>query len=70
MKDLKRLFIISLEKNYAKTIVEMSRLDITPVLCAKLITYQPTSASVEWSFSMLKSMSHENRNFADAHVAF
>ena len=48
----------------------MSRLDITPVLRAKLLTYQPTSASVERSFSMLKSIFHENQNFTDAHVAF
>ena len=55
---------------YAKTIVEMSRPDISPALYAKLLAYHPTSASVEWSFSMLKSMIHENRNFIDAHVAF
>ena len=46
----------------------MSRLDITPALYAKLLTYQPTSASVERSFSMLKSMSYENRNFTDAQL--
>ena len=63
-------FVISLEKNHAKTIVKMSRPDISPALYAKLLKYQPTSASVEWSFSMLKSMFHENRNFIDAHVAF
>ena len=48
----------------------MSRPDIAPALHAKLLTYQPTSASVELSFSMLKSIFHENRNFAGAHVAF
>ena len=69
-KHLKRLFIISLKKSYAKTIVETSRPDICPALYAKLLTYQPTSASVERSFSMLKPMIHENRNFTDAHVAF
>ena len=63
-------FMISLEKNYAKNIEEKSRPDIFPALNAKLLTYQPTSASVERSFSMLKSMIHENRNFTDAHVAF
>ena len=53
------------KKNYAKTIVEKSRPDISSVLYAKLLTYQPTSASVEWSFSELKSMIYENRNFDD-----
>ena len=48
----------------------MSRPDISPALYAKLLTYQLTSASVERSFSMLKSMIHENRNFTDALVAF
>ena len=51
----------------------MSRPDISPALFAKLLTYltyQPTSASVERSFSVLKSMIHENQNFADAHVVF
>ena len=61
-------FMISLDKNYAKNILEMSRPDIFPALYAKLLTHQlPTSASVERSFLMLKSMIHENRNFSDAH---
>ena len=50
--------------------VEMSRPDISPALYAKLLTYLAASASVERSFSMLKSMVHEHRNFTDAHVAF
>ena len=32
-------FIISLEKKYAKTVVETSRPDISPTLYAKLLTY-------------------------------
>ena len=44
--------------------------DIAPALHAKFLTYQPTSASVELSFSMLKSIFYENQNFTDAHVAF
>ena len=59
-------FIISLEKTYAKTTVETSRPDISSASYIKLLTYQPTSASVQRSFSMLKSMIHENRNFTDA----
>ena len=35
-------FIISLEKIYAKTIVEASRPDISPALYVKFLTYQPT----------------------------
>ena len=50
--------------------METSRPDISLGLYAKLLAHQPTSASVERSFSMLKSMIHENRNFTDAHVAF
>ena len=63
-------FIASFEKSYAKTIMETSRPDISPAMYAKLLTHQPTSASVERSFLMLKSMICENRNFTDAHVAF
>ena len=48
----------------------MSRPDIAPALHAKLLTYPLTSASVEISFLMLKSIFHENRNVTDAHVAF
>ena len=51
-------FITRFEKIY--NILEMSRPDISPALYAKWLTYQPTSASVERSFAMLKSMIYEN----------
>ena len=47
----------------------MNRPHIAPALHAKLLTYQPTLASVDMPLSMLKSIFHENRNFTDAHVA-
>ena len=59
-----------LEKNDVKTIVEQSRPDISPALYAKLLKCQPTSASVERSFSLLKSIVRPNRNFADANIAY
>ena len=49
----RNFFVVRLEKNYAKTILEMSRPNIAPALHAKLLTYQPTSASVEVSFSII-----------------
>ena len=58
-KAFEATFYYELKKSYAKTIVETSRLDISPALYVKLLTYQPTSASVEQSFSMLKFMKIE-----------
>ena len=43
---------------------------IFPELYAKLVTCPPTSASVDRSFSLLKSMICENRNIADANLSF
>ena len=62
--------MISLEKNYAKTIVKMSRPDIFSALRDKLLTYPSASSSVERSFFILKSITHEFRNFNNANVAF
>ena len=57
-----------LGKNDVKIIVELSRPDIQPALYAKLLQCQPTSASVERSFSLLKSFLRPNRNFVDANI--
>ena len=65
---LKKYIKKRLEKNDVKIIVELSRPDIPPALCAKLLECQPTSASVERSFSLLKSFLRPNRNFADANI--
>ena len=66
--QLKKYIKKRLEKNDVKTIVELSRPDIPPALYAKLLQCQPTSASVERSFSLLKPFLCANRNFADANI--
>ena len=66
--QLKKYIKKRLEKNDVKMIVELSRPDIPPALYAKLLQCQPTSASVERSFSLLKSFLRPNRNFVDANI--
>ena len=66
--QLKKYIKKRLEKNDVKIIVELSRPDIPPSLYAKLLQSQPTSASVERSLSLLKSILRPNRNFADANI--
>ena len=44
---LEVIFLLLVRKNYAETIVQMSRPDISPALYAKLLIYQPTSAFVQ-----------------------
>ena len=66
--QLKKYIKKRLEKNDVKIIVELSRPDIPPALYAKFLQCQPTSASVERSFSLLKSFLRPNRNFADANI--
>ena len=68
--QLKKYIKKRLEKNDVEIIVELSRPDIPPVLYAKLLQCQPTSASVERSFSLLKSLLLPNRNFADADIVY
>jgi len=46
-----------------KTIAEMTRLNITPELWAKLLNCQATSCSVERSFSMLRKLLAKYRYF-------
>ena len=66
--QLKKYIKKRLEKNDVKIIVELSRPDIPPALYVKLLQCQPTSASVERSFSLLKSFLRPNRYFADANI--
>ena len=66
--QLKKYIKKRLEKNDVKIIVELSRPDIPPALYAKLLQFQPTLASVERSFSLLKSFLRPNRNFADVNI--
>ena len=66
--QLKKYIKKRLEKNDVKIIVELSRPDIPPALYAKLLQCQPTSATVERSFSFLKSFLRPNRNFVDANI--
>ena len=47
----------------------MKRRDIEPVLYAKLQKCQPTSASVERSFSMLNKLLAKDRNFLNENVS-
>jgi len=46
-----------------KTIVEMTRLNISPEVHAKLLNCQATSCTVERSFSMLRKLLAKNRYF-------
>ena len=66
--QLKKYVKKRLEEIDVKIIVELSRPDIPPALYAKLLLRQPTSASVERSFSLSKSLLRPNRNFADANI--
>ena len=52
-----------LNKNDIGIIVGMKQPDISPATYAKLLDCQPTSASVERSFSMLNKMLAKDRNF-------
>ncbi|CAK8674232.1 unnamed protein product [Clavelina lepadiformis] len=64
--ELKNYIKKRLDKNDVKQIMELQ--DISPALYAKLQKCQPTSASVERSFSLLKSFLRPNRNFKDSNI--
>ncbi|XP_076808670.1 uncharacterized protein LOC143451813 [Clavelina lepadiformis] len=62
--ELKNYIKKRLDKNDVKQIMELQRQDISPAFYAKLQKCQPTSASVERSFSLLKSFLRPNRGKA------
>ena len=68
--QLKKYIKKRLEKNDVKIFVELSRPDISPALHAKFLQCQPTSVSVEGSFSFLKSFLPPNRTFPDANIVY
>ena len=51
-----------------KAIVEMTRSNISPELCAKLLNSQATSCSAERSFSMLGKLLAKDRHFSPENV--
>ena len=52
-----------MQNNDTSEIINMERHDISPALYHMLQNSQPTSASVERSFSMWKKLSAKDRNF-------
>ena len=52
-----------MQNNNISEIINMERQDISPALYHMLQNSQPTSASIERSFFMLKKLSAKDRNF-------
>ena len=52
-----------MQNNNISEIIDMERQDILPAGYHMLQNFQPTSASVERSFSMLKKLLAKDRNF-------
>ena len=52
-----------MQNNDISEIINMERQDISPAVYHMLQNFQPTSASVEKSFSMLKKLLAKDRNF-------
>ena len=52
-----------MQNNDISEILNMERQDISPAVYHMLQNFQPTSASVERSFSMLKKLLVKDRNF-------
>lgn len=57
-----------LVNNDIQQITDMTRSDISPSVFKLLLNAQPTSAAVERSFSMLKNVLKDNRNFSFENV--
>ena len=57
-----------MQSNDISEIINMERQDISPAVYHMLQNFQPTSASVENSFSMLKKLLAKNRNFKAENV--
>ena len=53
----------TMQNNDNSKIINMERQDISPAVYHMLQNFQPTSASVEKSFSMLKKLLDKDRNF-------
>ena len=66
--QLKKYIEKRLEENDVKIIVKLSRPYISLALYAKWLQCQTISASVERSFSLLKSFLRPNVKFADANI--
>ena len=56
------------DSNDIKNIIEMNNKEISPDLYVKLRLSQSTTSSVERSFSMLKNLLRENRNFKNENI--
>ena len=52
-----------MQNNDISEIINMERQDVSPAVYHMLQNSQPTSASVEGSFSMLKKLLAKDRNF-------
>ena len=52
-----------MQNNNISEIINMERQDILPAVYHMLENFQPTSASVERSFSMFKKLLAKDRNF-------
>ena len=52
-----------MQSNHISETIDMERQDISPAVYHMLQNSQPTSASVERSFSMLKKLLAKDRNF-------
>ena len=57
-----------MQNNNISKIIIMERQDISPAMYHMLQNSQPTSASVERSFSMLKKLLAKDRNFKAENV--
>ena len=57
-----------MQNNNISEIINMERQDISPAVYPMLQNSQPTSASVERSFSMLKKLLAKDRNFKAENV--
>ena len=61
--NINQYIIKRMQNNDISVIINMERQDISPAMYHMLQNSQPTSASVERSFSMLKKLLAEDRNF-------
>ena len=57
-----------MQNNDISEIINMERQDVSPAVYHMLQNSQPTSASVERSFSMLKKLLAKDRNFKAENV--
>jgi len=59
-----------MQNNDISKIINMERQDISPAVYSLLQNSQPTTASVERSFSMLKKLLAKDRNFKAKNVLY